>query len=156
VERASRKLGRTLFLAMTRYGAKLEKRQSVLFRLVDVGAELFAMSCACVHAHRLMQQDPSNRGPGRMADLFCRHSRRRVKLLFSQVFDNDDGDVPGRAGGAPGQARVAGPGMRCRRLRRSVTNAAARVRQARQRRTVPRGWRQDSTSRSPARDFPYP
>jgi alkylation response protein AidB-like acyl-CoA dehydrogenase len=90
VERASRKLGRTLFLAMTRYGPKLEKRQSVLFRLVDVGAELFAMSCACVHAQRLMQQDPSNRGPGRLADLFCRHSRRRVKLLFSQVFDNDD------------------------------------------------------------------
>jgi alkylation response protein AidB-like acyl-CoA dehydrogenase len=90
VERASRKLGRTLFLAMTRFGPQLEKRQSVLFRLVDVGAELFAMSCACVHAQRLMQQDPSNRGPGRMADLFCRQSRRRVKLLFSQVFDNDD------------------------------------------------------------------
>ena len=91
VERASRKLGRTLFLAMARYGPKLEKRQSVLFRLVDVGAELFAMSCACVYAHNLMKEDPSNRGPERMADLFCRHSRARVKQIFDNVFDPNDG-----------------------------------------------------------------
>jgi alkylation response protein AidB-like acyl-CoA dehydrogenase len=90
VERASRKLGRTLFMAMSRFGPRLEKRQSVLFRLVDVGAELFAMSCACVYAHELMRQDPANRGPGRMADLFCRHARRRVKASFKQVFHNDD------------------------------------------------------------------
>ena len=91
VERASRKLGRTLFLAMTRYGPKLEKKQSVLFRLVDVGAELFAMSCACVYAHNLMKEDPSNRGPERMADLFCRHARARVKHIFDNVFDSNDG-----------------------------------------------------------------
>lgn len=90
VERASRKLGRTLFLAMARYGPKLEKKQSVLFRLVDVGAELFAMSCACVHATNLMKQDSSNRGPERMADLFCRHSRARVNQLFENVFDAND------------------------------------------------------------------
>jgi alkylation response protein AidB-like acyl-CoA dehydrogenase len=91
VERASRKLGRTLFIAMTRFGPKLEKRQSVLFRLVDIGAELFAMSCACVYAQQLMREDPSNTGPGRMADLFCRHSRERVKQLFRNVFDKNDG-----------------------------------------------------------------
>jgi alkylation response protein AidB-like acyl-CoA dehydrogenase len=90
VERASRKLARTLFMAMTRYGPRLEKRQSVLFRLVDVGAELFAMSCACVYAHQLMQQDPGNRGPERMADLFCRHSRHRVKQLFRDVWGPND------------------------------------------------------------------
>jgi alkylation response protein AidB-like acyl-CoA dehydrogenase len=90
VERGARKLGRTLFLAMTRFGPKLEKRQSVLFRLVDVGAELFAMSCVCVYAHHMMQQDAANRGPERMADLYCRHARRRVKQLFRDVFDNED------------------------------------------------------------------
>src|SRR5690606_32689615 len=90
VERASRKLGRTLFHAMTRYGPKLEKKQSVLFRLVDVGAELFSMSCACVYAHNLMKEDPSNRGPERMADLFCRHARARVKHIFDNVFDSND------------------------------------------------------------------
>ncbi|HSJ26019.1 MAG TPA: acyl-CoA dehydrogenase family protein [Longimicrobiales bacterium] len=90
VERASRKLGRTLFMAMTRFGPKLEKRQSVLFRLVDVGAELFAMSCVCVYAHSMMQKEPGNRGPERLADLYCRHARRRVKRLFGDVFSNDD------------------------------------------------------------------
>lgn len=90
VERAARKLARTLFMAMARFGPKLEKRQSVLFRLVDVGAELFAMSAVCVYAHHMMQKDPSNRGPGRMADIFCRQARARVKRLFSDVFDNND------------------------------------------------------------------
>jgi alkylation response protein AidB-like acyl-CoA dehydrogenase len=90
VERASRKLGRTLFLAMTRFGPKLEKRQSVLFRLVDIGAELFAMACVCVYAHNMRSQDPTNRGPTRMADLFCRHSRARVRRLFDDVFDRND------------------------------------------------------------------
>jgi alkylation response protein AidB-like acyl-CoA dehydrogenase len=90
VERASRKLGRTLFMAMTRFGPKLEKRQSVLFRLVDVGAELFAMSCVCVYAHSMRKQNGANNGPERMADLYCRHARRRVKRLFGDVFKNDD------------------------------------------------------------------
>jgi alkylation response protein AidB-like acyl-CoA dehydrogenase len=91
VERAARKLARTLFLAMTRFGPKLEKRQSVLFRLVDIGAELFAISCVCVFAHNMQRQDGANRGPTRMADLFCRHARARVKRLFSEVFDRNDG-----------------------------------------------------------------
>jgi alkylation response protein AidB-like acyl-CoA dehydrogenase len=90
VERASRKLGRTLFMAMTRFGPKLEKRQSVLFRLVDVGAELFAMSCVCVYAHNMRKAQGAGSGPERMADLYCRHARRRVKRLFSDVFKNDD------------------------------------------------------------------
>jgi hypothetical protein len=90
VERAARKLGRTLFLAMTRFGPKLEKRQSVLFRLVDIGAELFAMACVCVYAHNAARQGGANPAQIRMADLFCRHSRARVKQLFREVFDRND------------------------------------------------------------------
>jgi hypothetical protein len=36
--------------AMARFGPKLERKQAVLFRFVDIGAELFAMSAACVRA----------------------------------------------------------------------------------------------------------
>jgi alkylation response protein AidB-like acyl-CoA dehydrogenase len=90
VERASRKLGRTLFYAMARFGPKLEKRQSVLFRLVDVGAQLFAMSAVCVRARRLVEQNPSDRTPEILADVFCRGARKRVRRLFSDVFSNHD------------------------------------------------------------------
>ena len=90
VERASRKLGRTLFYAMARFGPKLEKRQSVLFRLVDVGAQLFAMSAVCVRARVLLEKNPADRGPEILADLFCRSARKRVKRLFADVFSNHD------------------------------------------------------------------
>jgi hypothetical protein len=90
VNRASRRLARALFHAMIRFGPKLEKRQSVLFRLVDVGAELLAISAACSRAVMMTKQDPSNRGPVEMADIFSRLSRRKVNSLFRQVFRNDD------------------------------------------------------------------
>jgi hypothetical protein len=90
VERASRKLGRTLFYAMTRFGPKLEKRQSVLFRLVDVGAELFAMAAAIVYARTLQQSDPEVKDAAALADTFCRSARRRIRRHFADVFSNDD------------------------------------------------------------------
>ena len=90
VNRASRKLARSLFHAMIRFGPRLEKKQAVLFRLVEVGAELLAISAACSRAVLMAKQDPSNRGPVRMADLFSRHSRRKVRQLFGSVFSNED------------------------------------------------------------------
>src|SRR5881628_3439996 len=55
VERGARRLARNVFHAMIRFGPKLELRQGVLFRLVDVGSELFAMAATCFRAQRLMQ-----------------------------------------------------------------------------------------------------
>jgi hypothetical protein len=37
-----------------------------------------------------MKQNPADRTPLELADIFCRHARRRVKQRFGQVFDNDD------------------------------------------------------------------
>ena len=90
VERAARKLGRTLFYAMARFGPKLEKRQAVLFRLVDVGAQLFAMSAACVRARQLQRENPADRTPELLADAFCRTARTSVRRLFADVFKNHD------------------------------------------------------------------
>lgn len=88
VERRSRKLARTLFHAMIRFGAKLEHRQSVLFRLVDVGAELLAMSAAISRARALAAE--GNTEAIELADIFCRHARRRVDDLFRDAFGPDD------------------------------------------------------------------
>jgi alkylation response protein AidB-like acyl-CoA dehydrogenase len=90
VNRKSRKLARTLFHAMVRFGPRLEKKQAVLFRLVDIGAELLAISAACSMALMQVKNTPSNREPIRMADLASRISRRKVNALFANVFENDD------------------------------------------------------------------
>ncbi len=90
VNRKSRKLARSLFLSMVRFGPGLEKKQAVLFRHVDIGAELLAISAACSRAMMMVRKDPANQGPVRMADLFSRQSRRKVNQLFGSVFHNDD------------------------------------------------------------------
>ncbi len=90
VNRASRRLARTIFHAMVRFGPKLEKRQAVLARLVDIGAELFAMAATNARALALVKESPSDTGPLEAADLFSRQSRRRIEDLFGQVFSNDD------------------------------------------------------------------
>lgn len=89
-DRTSRKLARTIAAVMTRYGMGLERRQSVLFRLVDVGAELFAIAATCVRAQTLVQANPADKGPLIMADLFCRGARRRIAAHFRSVARNDD------------------------------------------------------------------
>ena len=90
VNQKSRKLARTLFHAMVRFGPRLEKKQAVLFRLVEIGGELLAISAACSMAQMLARKDPANRGPVRMADLASRLSRRKVDQLFGSVFNNED------------------------------------------------------------------
>ncbi|MGN6390809.1 MAG: acyl-CoA dehydrogenase family protein [Gemmatimonadales bacterium] len=90
VDRASRKLARTLFHCMVRFGPKLEKRQAVLGRLVEIGAELLAITAACSRAQAMVRQEPSNRGPVELAELFSRQARRRIEDRFAAVFDNDD------------------------------------------------------------------
>jgi alkylation response protein AidB-like acyl-CoA dehydrogenase len=89
-ERRARKLARSLAYAMSRFGPKLEKKQAVLFRMVEIGAELFAMGAACAYAAKLRNQDGAGNGPVKMADIFCRHARRRIDDRFDRIFDNDD------------------------------------------------------------------
>src|SRR3954466_15113929 len=80
-ERHTRKLGRAIFHAMVRLGPKLERRQLVLFRAVDIGAELFAMAAACVKARMLATQGHDQATA--LADLFCRAARVRIDQLFA-------------------------------------------------------------------------
>ena len=88
VERTTRKLGRSIFHAMVRLGPKLEKRQMVLFRLVDVGAELFAMAASCSRARMLAAKGEA--GANEIADLFCRESRLRIAAKFGELFGPND------------------------------------------------------------------
>jgi hypothetical protein len=60
----------------------------VLFRAVDIGADLFAMTAACVRARMLAQQ--GNQEAIELADLFCREARVRVDRLFDAFYGADD------------------------------------------------------------------
>ena len=92
-ERGSRKLARSTFYAMTRYQAKLEQRQALLGRIVDIGAELFAISSAAVYADTIRREQPERGEQAfELADLFCSQARRRVDALFHALWANDDVD----------------------------------------------------------------
>src|SRR5215831_11953779 len=73
-ERASRKLARVTFYGMARWQGKLERKQGFLGRIVDIGAELFAISATCVWArHDAVEADGTERGTVavELADHFC-------------------------------------------------------------------------------------
>jgi alkylation response protein AidB-like acyl-CoA dehydrogenase len=93
-ERSSRKLARSTFMLMGRYQAKLENKQAVLGRIVDIGAELFAIASAATYAQTLVSEHPERAEQAiELADLFCKQARRRVDDLFGQLFANDDDDA---------------------------------------------------------------
>jgi alkylation response protein AidB-like acyl-CoA dehydrogenase len=90
-ERASRRLALETFYAMSRYGAGLEYRGHMLGRMVDIGAEVFAVSAACVYADTLGRESAERKSEAyELADLFCRQARRRADSLFHSLHANDD------------------------------------------------------------------
>ncbi|MFI6057451.1 acyl-CoA dehydrogenase family protein [Streptomyces sp. NPDC051286] len=90
VERSARKLARSTFYAMSRWQGRMETKQGFLGRIVDIGAELFAMSAACVRAELLRTTDEHGREAYQLADAFCHQSRIRVEELFTRLWSNTD------------------------------------------------------------------
>ena len=104
VERASRKLARSTFYAVGRWQGRMERKQGFLGRMVDIGAELFAMSAVCVRAHADVRAGaasgippvageratPPGESALRLADAFCRQARIRVEELFDRLWRNTD------------------------------------------------------------------
>ena len=88
IERSSRHLSRSIFHAMMRYQAKLERKQMVLFRIVDIGTDLFAMAATISYATMLAKQGQKN--ALELADLFCREAKKRVDQNFRNLFDDAD------------------------------------------------------------------
>ncbi|MDP7034712.1 MAG: acyl-CoA dehydrogenase family protein [Planctomycetota bacterium] len=90
-ERSARKLARQTFHGMTVYQARMEKKQAFLFRIVDIGLEIFAMAASISRTQRLIAEDHSDaRHALELTDLFCRNSTRRIRKLFKDLWSNDD------------------------------------------------------------------
>ncbi|OMC56691.1 acyl-CoA dehydrogenase [Mycobacterium sp. IS-836] len=91
VERSTRKLARNTFYGMARWQAKLEQRQGFLGRIVDIGAELFAMSAVCVRAEGQRVADPNvGKQAYELAATFCQQATLRVEALFHELWSNTD------------------------------------------------------------------
>jgi hypothetical protein len=85
-ERSSRKLARAIFHGMTLFRAGMQRKQAFLFRTVDIATELFVMTAVVQRAARMGAAGDA----GRLAELFCRAARRRVRALFHDLWANDD------------------------------------------------------------------
>jgi alkylation response protein AidB-like acyl-CoA dehydrogenase len=82
---SARRLARSLFHAMARWGPKLEKQQVLLGRFVDVGAELFAMAATSARAASL-----NDTASQQLAHDFGRMARLRIDTLFRGIGKNAD------------------------------------------------------------------
>lgn len=86
-ERASRRLARNTFKGMARWQGRLEHRQAFLGRIVDIGAELFAIAAVCSRAKASGRVEEVE-----LADLFCRQARQRVVILEHALWNNTDAE----------------------------------------------------------------
>ncbi|MGH7979221.1 MAG: acyl-CoA dehydrogenase family protein, partial [Limisphaerales bacterium] len=87
--RTARRLARGLFHAMVRHGPKLERQQLLLFRFVNIGAELFAMAAVCLRADT-MRDAAGNDEVLKLADYFCKSARLRIEENFERLKRNAD------------------------------------------------------------------
>jgi alkylation response protein AidB-like acyl-CoA dehydrogenase len=91
VERTSRKLARSTFYGMARWQAGTEAHGAFLGRIVDIGAELFAMSAAVVYAQTAMKEHPERAEETReLAQAFCTQAHVRTDTLFHDLWSNAD------------------------------------------------------------------
>jgi alkylation response protein AidB-like acyl-CoA dehydrogenase len=91
VERSSRRLARQTFYGMGRWQAKLEHKQAFLGRIVDIGAELFAMAACCSRAEGMLHTNPERAATAyELAEAYCEHARVRVDEYFDQLWRNTD------------------------------------------------------------------
>ncbi|PYJ50265.1 MAG: DNA polymerase II [Verrucomicrobia bacterium] len=86
----SKKLARSLFHAMARFGPKLDRQQLLLSRFVGIATELFAISATCSYAQWLLGQGRPSDEILALADYFCRSARLRIDTHFAGTQRNVD------------------------------------------------------------------
>ena len=93
VAKGSRRLARSLFHAMLRFGPGLEKRQVLLARFVDFGAELYAQVAAVARAEALIAAGAPEEQVRPLVENFCDRSRTKIAEIRRGVRGNADGET---------------------------------------------------------------
>jgi alkylation response protein AidB-like acyl-CoA dehydrogenase len=86
--RTCKRLARSLFHTMAKFGPKLEYEQLLLGNFVEIGVDLFVMGCVLAKAEQLLAKNGNDKTPAELADLFCRNARERIELNFFKVKHN--------------------------------------------------------------------
>ena len=86
----SRRMARTLFHQMVKFGPKLEKRQVLLGRIADIGADLFAVAASCVYAQKLLKDGEAETKVFTLLDDFAAQAHARITQSFRGVARNAD------------------------------------------------------------------
>lgn len=84
IRRLSAQLARSLFMAMVRNGPKLEKKQLLLARYVDIGTELFAMATACSRAQSMLGGKDAGHAL-QTTGYLCKRGQRRIAQWFADA-----------------------------------------------------------------------
>ena len=90
VARLARRMARTLFHQMVKFGPQLEKRQVLLGRIADIGSDLFALSATCVYAQWRLREGEVEAKVLALVDDFALQARARIEANFRGVHDNSD------------------------------------------------------------------
>jgi len=86
IRRNAARCGRAIFHNMLRHGPKLEYRQGLLGRIVDIGTHLFAMAVTISYAEMLHKKDlQKNKGVLQVADHFCMLAESLIKDSFRNL-----------------------------------------------------------------------
>jgi hypothetical protein len=86
----SRRLARTLFHQMVKFGVTLEKRQVLLGRLADIGADTFALAATCVFAQKLLNEGEPEAKLFLLVDDFRAQAMMRIRQNFDGLRNNAD------------------------------------------------------------------
>lgn len=88
IGRMSKRLARTMFHTMVKFGPKLEFQQLILGAFVDIGTDLFSMAASLSRAEALLSRNQGNDDLQDLVDLLCREARQRISDNFRFVKHN--------------------------------------------------------------------
>lgn len=91
IDSSARRLARNIFHGMMVHQARMQNKQAFLFRIVDIGNELFAMAATCARTVAMQKAGHADAEKAlELTDLFCRQARRKINGLFRALWMNDD------------------------------------------------------------------
>lgn len=89
IERTSPRLARMILFNMAKYQKKLEHKQMILGRLMEIGTDLFVMAATCSYAD-LQAKNYHHDEAIDLANYFCELARRRILRNFDELSNNND------------------------------------------------------------------